>query len=129
VLRRLPGPAVEKLGEILREASTALNLAQRLDQSSFLVVGELDLTGVLCGEPRLQNDAEIVGRGVRRARIELLDEQLGRFRRDGEVPLVDRHAELLSDEPQLLEVRQLTDRIRRLSAPRGDVASPKLAQV
>ena len=125
---RLPGPAVEKSGEILREASTALKLAQRLDQSSFFVVEELHLGAGICGEPRLENHAEIVGRGVGRARLKLLDEQLGGFRRDREVPLVDRHAELLGDEPRLLEVaRQLVGRVRRLSAPRGDVASPKLA--
>ena len=126
--RRLPGPAMEKSGEILREASTALKSSQRLDQSSFFVVGELHLAGVLCAEPRLEDHAEIVGGGVGRARLELLDEQLGGFRRDREVPLVDRHAELLGDEPRLLEdARQLVDRVQRLSAPRADVASPKLA--
>ena len=125
---RLPGPAVEKSAEILREASTALKSSQRLYQSSFFVVEELHLAGVLCGEPRLENHAEIVGRGVGRARLKLLDEQLGGFRRDREVPLVDRHDELLGDEPRLLEVaRQLVGRARRLSAARGDVASPKLA--
>ena len=124
---RLPGPAVEKSGEILREASTALKSSQRLDQSSFFVVEELHLGAVLCGDPRLENHAEIVGRGVGRARLELLDEQLGGFRRDREVPLVDRHAELLGDESRLLEVaRQLVGRVQRLSAPRGDVA-PNLA--
>ena len=125
---RLPGPAVEKSGEILREASTALKLAQRLDQSSFFVVEELHLGAGICGEPRLENHAEIVGRGVGRARLELLDQQLGGFRRDREVPLIDRHAELLGDEPRLLEVaRQLVGRVRRLRPPRGQVASPKLA--
>jgi hypothetical protein len=130
VICRLPGPAVEKSGEILRKASTPLKLAQRLDQRSFFVVEELHLRPGICGEPRLENHAEIVGRGVGRARLELLDEQLGGFRRDREVPLVDRHAELLGDEPPLLGVaHQLIGRARRLSAPRGDMASPKLAAV
>jgi hypothetical protein len=128
VICRLPRPAVEKSDEILRKASTALKLAQRLDQSSFFVVEELHLGAGICGEPGLENHAEIVGRGVGRARLELLDEQLGGFRRDREVSLLDRHAELLGDEPRLLEVaRQLVGRVRRLSAPRGHVASPKLA--
>ena len=49
-------------------------LAQRLDQSSFFVVEEHHLGAVLCGERRLENHAEIVGRGVGRARLELLNE-------------------------------------------------------
>ena len=118
IRRRLPGPAVEDLGEILREASTALKLAQRLDQSPFFVVWEHHMSVVVCGERCLEHHAEIVGRGVRRARLELLDKQLGGFRRNREVPLVDRHAELLGDEPQLLEdARQFVDRIQTLSAP------------
>ena len=62
---RLAGPGVEKSGEILREASTALKLAQRLDQSAFFVVEELHWGAVLCGErERVENHTEIVGRGV-----------------------------------------------------------------
>ena len=122
----LSGPGVEKPREILREASTPLKSSQRLDQRSFFVVEKLHLGAVFCREPRLQNHAKIIGRRVGRTRLKLLDEQLGGFRRDREVPLVDRHAELLCDEPPLLEVaRQLVGRARRLSAPRGDM--PKLA--
>ena len=96
MIGRLSVSAVEKSGEVFREASTALKLAQRLDKRSFFVVEDLDVEAVLCGERRLENDAEIVSRGARQD-LKLLDEQVGGFRRDAEVPLVDPHVEVLGD--------------------------------
>ena len=103
MIGRLSVSAVEKSGEVFREASTALKLAQRLDKRSFFVVEDLDVEAVLCGERRLENDAEIVSRGARQD-LKLLDKQVGGFRRDAEVPLVDRHVEVLGDGRSFLEV-------------------------
>ena len=124
---RLPGPAVEKSGEILREASTALKLAQRLDQRSFFVVEELHLGGGICGEPRLENHAEIVGRGVGRARLELLDEQLGDFAETVKSRSLIVMLSFLAMSPGSLRLLASYWSGSDVSALRGHVASQKFA--
>lgn len=72
MIGRLSVSAVEKSGEVFREASTALKLTQRLDKRSFFVVEDLDVEAVLCGERRFENDAEIVSRGASRISSSLI---------------------------------------------------------
>ena len=122
----------------------ALEFAQCLDQSSLFVVEELDRGAVFCRERCLENHAEIVGCGVGRTRLEMLDERFDGFRRDREAAVVDRHVEVLGDEPRILEVaRPSVGWVQRIassgslspssalkpfpSAPRTMWLSPKLA--
>ena len=131
--------------EVIRNPSTAPKLAEGFDECSLLVVEELDRSAVFGRERCLENDPEVVRRGIWRAWFEMLDERLDGFHGDHEVPPVDRQCEVLGDGPKFLEVaRQSVDRVQWIAssgsppppaacgsrAPSvfpGDVASPKLA--
>jgi hypothetical protein len=133
MIGRLSVSAVEKSGEVFREASTALKLTQRLDKRSFFVVEDLDVEAVLCGERRFENDAEIVSRGARQD-LKLLDKQVGGFRRDAKVPLVDRHVEVLGDGRSFLEVVRQSERVRlvrkvRAAQPRDELKRAVIGDV
>ena len=90
--------------EVVRNAAKTPKLAEGFDECSLLVVEELDRSVVFGRECRLEQNAEVVRRGIWSAWFEMLDEDPDGFRGDRVVPPVDRQCEVLGDGPRFLEV-------------------------
>jgi hypothetical protein len=89
--------SIQDRGEVIMNPSKAPKLAEGFDECSLLVVEELDRSTVFGRERGLENDPEVVGRGIWRAWFEMLDERPDGFHGDHEVPRVDRNGEVLGD--------------------------------